>query len=110
MTRLDFAPVIPLSALTVLIALALLVTLYGFATRARGAWARGLAFAVPAGDSSGAAAFPTGFFFFGFEAILLVTLPGPAREQGPQNIGTLDSSSQGDRTHRRIIGRRGCPP
>lgn len=46
MTRLAFAPVIPLSVLTVLIALALLVTLYGFATRARGAWARGLAFAV----------------------------------------------------------------
>lgn len=46
MTRLAFAPVIPLPVLTVLIALALLVTLYGFATRARGAWARGLAFAV----------------------------------------------------------------
>ena len=46
MTRLAFAPVIPLSALTVLIVLALLVTLYGFATRARGAWARGLAFTV----------------------------------------------------------------
>jgi hypothetical protein len=46
MTRLAFAPVIPLSALTVLIALAVLVTLYGFATRARGAWARGLAFTV----------------------------------------------------------------
>ena len=39
MTRLAFAPVIPLSVLAVLIALALLVTLYGFATRARGAWA-----------------------------------------------------------------------
>src|SRR6185369_12612909 len=46
MTRLAFAPVLPLSALTVLIALALLITLYGFATRARGAWARGLAFTV----------------------------------------------------------------
>jgi len=46
MTRLAFAPVLPLSILTVLIALALLVTLYGFATRARGAWARGLAFTV----------------------------------------------------------------
>ena len=46
MTRLAFAPVIPLTALWVLLALALLITLYGFATRARGAWARGLAFAV----------------------------------------------------------------
>jgi hypothetical protein len=46
MTRLAFAPVIPLSALAVLIALALLITLYGFAVRARGAWARGLAFTV----------------------------------------------------------------
>ncbi len=46
MTRLAFAPVIPFSVLTVLVALALLVTLYGLATRAKGAWARGLAFAV----------------------------------------------------------------
>ncbi|MEO8300479.1 MAG: hypothetical protein ABI608_01730 [Rhizomicrobium sp.] len=46
MTRLAFAPVIPLSVLAVLIALALLVTLYSFAARARGAWARGLAFTV----------------------------------------------------------------
>ena len=46
MTRLAFAPVIPLSALAVLIALALLITLYGFAVSARGAWARGLAFTV----------------------------------------------------------------
>ncbi|HET7083736.1 MAG TPA: hypothetical protein VFI23_03130 [Rhizomicrobium sp.] len=46
MTRLAFAPVIPLSALTVLIALAILITLYGFIARAKGAWARGLAFAV----------------------------------------------------------------
>jgi hypothetical protein len=46
MTRLAFAPVIPLSALAVLIALALLITLYSFAARARGAWARGLAFTV----------------------------------------------------------------
>ncbi len=46
MTRLAFAPVIPLSALAVLVALALLITLYGFAVRARGAWARGLAFTV----------------------------------------------------------------
>ena len=46
MTRLAFAPVIPLSVLTVMIALAVLVTLYGFIARAKGAWARGLAFAV----------------------------------------------------------------
>src|SRR4051812_8242182 len=46
MTRLAFAPVLPLSALAILIVLALLVTLYALATRARGAWARGLAFAV----------------------------------------------------------------
>ena len=46
MTRLAFAPVIPLTALWVLLALALLITLYSFAARARGAWARGLAFAV----------------------------------------------------------------
>src|SRR5947209_11234169 len=46
MTRLAFAPAIPLTLLTVLIALALLVTAYGFMMRARGAWARGLAFAV----------------------------------------------------------------
>src|SRR6266404_164995 len=46
MTRLAFAPVIPFEALTVLIALALLITLYGLVQRAKGAWARGLAFAV----------------------------------------------------------------
>ena len=46
MTRLAFAPVIPFSVLTVLIALAVLITLYGLVLRARGAWARGLAFAV----------------------------------------------------------------
>jgi len=46
MTRLAFAPVIPLSVLTVMIALAVLITLYGFIARAKGAWARGLAFAV----------------------------------------------------------------
>src|SRR5687768_2137032 len=60
---------------------------------------RGLAFAVPAGGASGTSASPTGFFFFGFEAILSRG-PGTARERGPQNIGTLDSTSQGDRTHR----------
>ena len=46
MTRLAFAPVIPFEALTVLIALALLITLYSLVQRAKGAWARGLAFAV----------------------------------------------------------------
>jgi hypothetical protein len=46
MTRLAFAPVLPLSLLWVMAALAVLITLYGFWARARGAWARGLAFAV----------------------------------------------------------------
>ncbi|HMH63988.1 MAG TPA: hypothetical protein VK515_00280, partial [Rhizomicrobium sp.] len=46
MTRLAFAPVIPLPILTALVVLALLVTAYAFYMRARGAWARGLAFAV----------------------------------------------------------------
>lgn len=46
MTRLAFAPVLPFSLLTALAAVALLITLYGFAVRARGSWARGLAFAV----------------------------------------------------------------
>jgi len=46
MTRLAFAPVIPLEALTVLVALAVLITLYSLVQRAKGAWARGLAFAV----------------------------------------------------------------
>jgi len=46
MTRLAFAPVVPLTLLWVMIALAVLITLYGFAVRARGSWARGLAFAV----------------------------------------------------------------
>src|SRR5215510_12065132 len=46
MTRLAFAPVIPFSALMVLAAIVVLITLYGFLMRAKGAWARGLAFAV----------------------------------------------------------------
>src|SRR5476649_1624467 len=46
MTRLAFAPVIPLPLLTALVVLALLVTAYSLEMRARGAWARGLAFAV----------------------------------------------------------------
>jgi len=45
-TTIDFAPHIPLVYLWVLIALAVLLTLYAFIRRARGAWARGLAFAV----------------------------------------------------------------
>src|ERR1700748_3251244 len=46
MTRLAFAPILPLSLLWVMAALAVLITLYGFWARARGAWARGLAFAI----------------------------------------------------------------
>jgi hypothetical protein len=46
MTRLAFAPVIPLSLLTALAVIAVLITAYAFFMRARGAWARGLAFAV----------------------------------------------------------------
>src|SRR5258708_29505374 len=46
MTRLAFDPAIPLSVLTALIVLALGITIYSFALRARGAWARALAFAV----------------------------------------------------------------
>ncbi len=46
MTRLAFAPVVPLSLLTVLAVIALLITLYSIFMRARGGWARGLAFAV----------------------------------------------------------------
>jgi uncharacterized membrane protein len=46
MTHIAFAPVIPLPILVALGALAVLVTLYGLLMRAKGAWARGLAFAV----------------------------------------------------------------
>ena len=46
MTRLDFAPVLPLPLLYALAALALLIVAFAFYRRARGAWARGLAFAV----------------------------------------------------------------
>lgn len=46
MTRLAFAPVLPFSLLAALAAVALLIVLYSFAVRARGAWARGLAFAI----------------------------------------------------------------
>ena len=46
MTRLAFAPVIPVELLVVLAVAAALITIYAFYMRARGAWARGLAFAV----------------------------------------------------------------
>src|SRR6201992_26095 len=46
MTRLAFAPVIPFEALVALGVIAALITLYAFYMRARGAWARALAFAV----------------------------------------------------------------
>ena len=46
MTRLAFAPHIPLELLALLCALALAITIYAMARRARGAWARGLAFAI----------------------------------------------------------------
>ena len=46
MTRLAFAPVIPVSLLIALAVVALLLTAYAFTMRARGAWARGLAFGV----------------------------------------------------------------
>ena len=46
MTRLAFAPVIPVSLLTALAVVALMLTAYAFTMRARGAWARGLAFGV----------------------------------------------------------------
>jgi len=46
MTRLAFAPVVPLSVLTALAVVAFLITAYSLYMRARGAWARGLAFAV----------------------------------------------------------------
>jgi hypothetical protein len=46
MTRLAFAPVIPIPLLTAVAIVALLIVAYSFYMRARGAWARGLAFAV----------------------------------------------------------------
>ena len=46
MTRLAFAPQLPMILIAILTAVALLITLYGFYARARGAWARGLAFAI----------------------------------------------------------------
>ena len=46
MTRLAFAPLIPMPLLTALAVIALLITAYALFTRARGGLARGLAFAV----------------------------------------------------------------
>jgi hypothetical protein len=46
MTRLVFAPAIPLTLLWVMIGVAVLITLYGLVMRAKGSLARGLAFAV----------------------------------------------------------------
>jgi len=46
MTRLAFAPVIPVEGLAALAVAALLILAYGLYMRARGSWARGLAFAV----------------------------------------------------------------
>ena len=46
MTRLAFAPLIPMPLLTALAVIAVLITAYAFFMRARGAWARGVAFAV----------------------------------------------------------------
>jgi hypothetical protein len=45
-TTIDFAPHVPLAYLWALGAMALLLTVYAFVRRARGAWARGLAFAA----------------------------------------------------------------
>jgi hypothetical protein len=45
-TSIDFAPLLPPIVLWVAIATAMLVALYGFLLRARGAWARTLAFAA----------------------------------------------------------------
>ena len=44
--HIAFAPAVAPGLLAALIALAVLITLYGFAMRARGTWARGLAFAI----------------------------------------------------------------
>jgi hypothetical protein len=46
MTRLGFDPHLPLALIGALALVAALVTAYGFYVRARGAWARGLAFAI----------------------------------------------------------------
>jgi hypothetical protein len=46
MTRLAFDPHLPLGLIAVLALIAILITAYGFYAGARGAWARGLAFAI----------------------------------------------------------------
>ena len=46
MTRLGFDPQLPLALIAALAIVAVLITAYGFAMRARGAWARALAFAI----------------------------------------------------------------
>jgi hypothetical protein len=46
MTRLGFDPQLPLALIAALALVAVLITAYAFYSRARGAWARGLAFAI----------------------------------------------------------------
>jgi hypothetical protein len=46
MTRLGFDPHLPLALIGLIAAVAVLITAYSFYARARGAWARGLAFAI----------------------------------------------------------------
>ena len=46
MTRLGFDPQLPLALIAALALVAILITAYAFYSRARGAWARGLAFAI----------------------------------------------------------------
>src|SRR5271155_3646495 len=46
MTRLAFDPHLPLALIAALALAAIAITAYGFYVRARGAWARGLAFAI----------------------------------------------------------------
>ncbi len=45
-TTIDFAPFVPMNALWAFIAVAILLTAFALVRRARGAWARGLAFAA----------------------------------------------------------------
>jgi hypothetical protein len=46
MTRLGFDPQLPLALIVAIAVVAVLITAYGFYSGARGAWARGLAFAI----------------------------------------------------------------
>ena len=46
MTRLAFDPHLPLALIVALAVIAVLITAVSFYLRARGAWARGLAFAI----------------------------------------------------------------